>query len=319
MAFSERLWGLYAKKEVTYATDAAPVATDAVMTMEPLWSRITPDYEWANERLEDANSSLLPRASAPPRGRKAMVDIAWRLRGTGSAYSAGNVPEADPLFQACGMGQTVVTTGGSESVTYAPADTGHASATIWGYGANKLYKVVGCRGTFGWAMTPGQLVICRFRMSGLLTADPTETALATQTYDATVPPAAVGVAFGIGAVNPDVASLEFQLGADLKQLNSLNAADGIAEFDMSEFVPALTTTIRTTALGTYDPMADFKAATARNLVWTIGTGVQYNRATMTLNSAQQRRMPRHTFDNAFTAWDMEMLCPSVSLAVQLSS
>src|SRR6266850_8326230 len=98
MAFSEHIFGLYAKKESVYGTDAAPVATDAVKTMEPLWSHITPDYVWANERLMDPTGGLLPHASAPPRGRVAAVEIAWRLRGAGAAYSASVFPEGDPLF-----------------------------------------------------------------------------------------------------------------------------------------------------------------------------------------------------------------------------
>lgn len=312
MGFSEHLWGLYAKKEATYALDAAPTATDAVMTMEPLWSKITPEYEWPNERVNDATSNLLPRASAPPRGRKASLDIAWRARGPGIAYAAGVLPEADPLFQACGMSQTLNLGAGVETATYAPVDTAHASATIWAYSANKLYKLVGCRGTWGWSFPVGELAIFRFRMQGLMTADPTETALATQTYDATIPPAAVGMGLSIGAVDPEAPTGEFQLGATMAQLNSVNAADGISEFDISQFVPTLALTARTTALATYDPMADFKAATGRNVDINLGT-VQYNKAVLTLALATQRRMPRHTTDNGFTAWDMEMLCPSVSL------
>src|SRR5260221_8264683 len=166
-----RLDGLLAKIEGPYGTASVPVVgTDAVRVTDRLWPQLQETYAWRNRRDGVASSSLIPPPPGVPRGRVIALDFGWELKGSrsGGAYSAGNKIEASPILQACECSEALVTTGGSESLTYAHADTAHSSCTIYAYAGGYLYKIVGCRGVWSWPITVGVLTSLRFQMQGIL-------------------------------------------------------------------------------------------------------------------------------------------------------
>src|SRR3990172_7827092 len=95
-----RLDGVLAKVQPTSGTDAAPSnTTDGVRLARRLWSSITVDHAWQNDRHEAASGSIVPLKPAIPRGRHVRLDIFWEAKGAGSDA----VCEAAALFRACGM------------------------------------------------------------------------------------------------------------------------------------------------------------------------------------------------------------------------
>jgi len=278
-----RLDGVSAKIESTYGTDAAPVATaNALRLNGRLWPGTVLDFAMPNSRKDVANSSIVAATPAAARGRKIRFRIPWEIKGAGSAYAANNLPEADPLFQACGFGQTLVTTGGSESVTYAFAATAaHPSATIYGYAAGMLIKAVGCRGTCRITIDAGKIATALFDMQGMVVSDPTDTALPTNfNYDAQLPPPAVGLAMTVGSWSPDSPQVVFDSGNPVEVLESVNGADGIQAIDFGEAMPMLTVVAKTAPIATYTPSVDQKTPTGRALSLVQG-GTQYNKMSIT--------------------------------------
>ncbi len=277
MAVPLRLDGLLAEVEITYGTDPTPVAADdGVRVSERIWSSITIEHAFLNKR-ESASGSILPIAPAARTGRVATLEIAWDMRGAGVAYALTDLPEADPLLRACGLARTDDFTPGTENVIYNQADSGMDSCTIYAYAGTKLIQVVGCRGNMRWPVEAGAFGILRFSMQGMVSSAPTEVALPAITYDAAIPPTAVGMALAVGGWSPDVVSAEFDQGAVLARLPGVNAADGIVSFEIAGAEPTYKLSAKLDTIANYDPWANMAASTGNTITQTLGS-VQYNRA-----------------------------------------
>ena len=298
-----RLDGLLAKVEGTYGTDSVPVVgTDGVRVAQRLWSSLTLSNAWENLRRDIVSGSVYPPIPASPVGRMVSMDIAWECKGAGSDV----VSEAAPLIRACGFSET----DGVSMFTYAIASQPHDSCSIYAYAGGMLFKIVGCRGTLRWAHVPGELGIMRFAMQGLLTADPAASALGVITsYDTTAPLPGVGYALTVGSWSPDVIAAEFIQGANVQRLDSLNATDGIREFDWGLVDPTITLSAKApkdaTVLfdtATYNPYADAKARTSRAIAWTQGN-TQFNRIKLNAPAAYVN-VPKHTDQQDYAGLDL---------------
>lgn len=313
MSVPLRLDGLLAKVETVEGTDAAPVVgTDGVRVSERIWSTMGIEHTFPNRRTS-SSGSILPIAPTARTGRKVNMEIAWDARGTGAAYSSSVLPEADPLLQSCGLARTDDFTGGSENVIYSQADTGHKSCTIWAYSGTKLFKFVGCRGSVRWPIEAGAFGIIRFSMQGIVTAAPTEVANPTITsYDTTIPPTAIGLSESIASWTPDLVSAEFNQNANVVQVPSANAADGIAGFEISEVDPQYTASAKIDTIATFDPWAVMKAATASTLDRTLGTA-QYNRLKFDVTSGAYLESITNSDQDSFAGIDMIFQLVSFSI------
>lgn len=316
MGLPIRLDGLLAKIESVYGTDSVPVVgTDAVRVNQRLWPQLQENYVWRNRRDDAANGSLVPLPPAAARGRIIGLDFLWELKGsrTGGAYSAGNKIEASPLLRACESSETLVTTGGSESLTYAHVDTNHESCSIYAYAGGYLYKAVGCRGVWSWPVNVGVLTNLRFQMQGILTSKTVAALPGGFTYATPSPLAGVNLAMSIGGVwTPDVLTAEFlaQGSTPLQRFDSANAADGVQSFDIGETIqPTFRISAKAVTSG-YDPSVDLNAnpTTVRTLTMQYNT-VQYDKAKLTSNLYITDPI-RNTNQNGFAGWDLEYLSDS---------
>lgn len=298
--------GMLAKVESAYAADPTPTAgANGVRLAERIWSTLRVSHAFPNKRQDHASGTLLPLAPAPKVGQMVELEIAVELRGAGAAYSASVKPDQHPFWMACGHAETLVTTGGSESIAYAYADGSHSSCTVYAYAAGKLYVITGCRGIVRWPITAGELGIVRFTLQGLLAATPTEVALPAITYASPIPPAAANMGLLIGSGpgwSPAFTSAEFAQNAERVRLDSGNATDAIAEFALAQAAPTFRLTAQTTPVATYNPYADAKTPTARTIALTLGA-VQYNRVKLNVTGAYVNA-PVPVAIGQFTGWDL---------------
>lgn len=312
MAFSQNVQGCTAKTEVTYGTDPVPaVGTDGVRVVEAIWPNMDHEYLFLNERTS-ASGGLLPIVPAAPKGRLYRVNLIWDARGTGSAYSGSVLPEASPLFKACGMTETIDTTPSSESVTYTQKDSAHDSCTIYIYADGKLIKLVGCRGTVRWPLDAGNFGRFIFEMQGKLAADPTTVTLPSITYDTTVPPTAVGAGLSVGSWDPDVISAEFVQNAGVVNLPSANATDGIAEIAINAARWEITVNAFSPDLTDYNAWNVVDQVTAQSIDWTLGTA-QYNRFKMAVTSTAYPRPFTHAAQDEFTTMNLVYMLTAGSI------
>lgn len=309
MATPLRLHALAAKKESSYGTDPTPTATDnAVRVNGPLWSTLQVTHQYANLREDAASGGITPVRPGTPKGRIVNLEIAWEAKGGGSAYAASTDIEADPLFQACGYSVAVDTTENAEKVTYTPADTGHASCTIYAWAGGDLYKIVGCRGNLRWPVSAGENGVIFFSMTGMLVANPAAAALPSATYNASLPPAAVGMSFTIDAgssYTPDLLSCEFNLGNVVEVIADGNATDGIHGIEIPERDPVFTCTIRKDALTSYNPWSLHAAGTSHTIDQTLG-GTQYNRLKLDVDESYLGAAPGHVDYQNFAGFSLDL-------------
>jgi hypothetical protein len=314
MPIPMRLDACLAKFQTTAGTDPVPVVgTDGVRVAQRIWPLVGGDYAWENLREETATGTPFRPAPAAKRGRHVIFEVPWEIKGSGVAYSAGVYPEASPLLRACGWAQVGSFGGGAEKYTYTLVGQLHELCTIYLYAGGLLFKVLDCRGTLRWPLTAGETGVMRFQMQGLLPTDPTAAAVpAVSSYDTTDPVAGVSMSLTVGGSwTPDVLTAEYAQGADVQRLDSLNAADGIREFDWAELNPIVTLSAKAPRdgaglfdLATYNPWADAaaKPPMGRTLAWTHGSA-QYNRVKYATATAYVK-MPKHAAQNTFAGIDL---------------
>lgn len=309
--YNLRLEALLAKEESVYATDPTPVAGDGIRVVGRIWEAMSPEYAFPNKREDVVSNSLVKVPAGVPRGRMMSLDFVVQLIGAGVAYSSVTPvrPDMDALLMACGMARTHVDTGAAETVSYALADTGHVSCTIWAYAGGDLFKIVGCRGNWTWEVLAGNLGQIRFQMQGLLSTAPAETAVIAATYDAVIPTAAVAMGLAIvpsggASWTPRLATMSVTPGNVIERLDDINSADGIEQFAIVSQAPRITMAVRKPDLTDYTLYARALSQVLHTIDATLGS-TQYNRAVLDVNAAYLMSDPSHDVDNGHAASGLE--------------
>ena len=296
--------GLLAKEETVYGTDPTPVAaTNGVRGVGRLWPQLGDEFAFPNERDDVAAGSLTEPIPAVPRGHVINLDFSVELKGAGIAYATGSVvPEVDPLLVSCGLARTHDDTASSETVEYAPADTGHLSCTIWAYAGGKLYKINGCRGNMIWDMAAGELGRLRFVMQGMV-ASIAETAQASITYDSVESPAVISMGLAIQGWSPNFAKASLDLGNEVVRLDDGNEADGVEGFFIGDRRMRFMLSARGQDFSDVNPNAIHAARTIQTIAATLGS-VQYNKCGIAVTDSRIWTPPDPVEDNRFTGWDL---------------
>jgi len=267
---------ILAKIESTYNADPTPAtSSDEILVENLAWS-----FEGARMVEREAVRPSLGKLKQVWADTLMQVTFDVELKGAGATYSASVRPEVDVLFRACGLSSTVVTTSGSETVTYAPTSTGHESVTIYYYSDGLLYKLTGCRGTFSLNLEAGSKGMASFTLTGH-TSTPTDVSLATPTYDSAVPPPVINGSFAIDSFAATISALSMDVANEVATPADLSASDGYGEIIITGRDPS----------GSIDPEAELVATEAFVLNWrsntsmALATGdigsVQYNQYSMT--------------------------------------
>lgn len=307
--FASRLDGLLAKLESTYATDPTPVAgTDGVQVEERIFPELGVQWAFENERENAASGSLFSVTPGEPGGRFVTANFSVAARGSGAAYTDPSEVEVDPLLQSCGW--SGVHAGGA--ITYTAGGDSTKSCTLYAYAGNKLYPIVGCRGTFVLSMNPGNIAVYRFTMSGLLNTDPTEVALPSITYQSQIHPAVKNTSLSIGAyATARVAALELDAGVTVQRMDGVLAAEGVDEFAITRHAPRLRYTAYVDALSSFNPYADAEARTNKTFDMTVG-GTANNRFDIDINNSVFAT-PSHVEQQEHTAYEIEHICTDAAI------
>jgi hypothetical protein len=292
----ERVQSLVAKIESSEGVDVSPGTGDAVRPAGSIG--IQDGAEVANGR-DDAISETIDRLGPLPLSAKWVeLTIPVHLRGYGSAYSASNLPESDVLNRICGLSQTVVTTGGSESVTYELRSTGQESATLKWYADGMLHALLGCRGTVAFSAPAGDALMATYTVRGIYVL-PTDTSLVAGTYDTTVPPlfkASSSLSFN-GVTSLVVRNFEAALNGTIAPRLNANASDGLAGFHITQRDPTASFRCEAPLAATSDFRTLRDAATAVVLDVTVGA-TQYNRVKFHFDKFTPRTVER-SYDQGF--------------------
>lgn len=309
--YSLKLQAVSVEEEVTYGTDPTPTAGEAIRVVGFIWPGMSFEYAFPNKRDDVFTNSLVPVAPGIPAGRICALEFEVQAIGAGAAYASATPvrPDMDALLMACGLSRTHDDSAGTESVSYALADTGHKSCTIWAYAAGDLFKVVGCRGNVVWDCTAGNLGKMRFTMSGMLSTAPAETAVLAGTYDAVIPPAAKGMSLAIvpsggGSWTPRAARFSVTPGNRIARLDDVNSSDGIEMFSIVGREPRFNLTCRKPDLSDYTLYARSLSRVLHTIDATLGS-TQYNRVDVDINAGYLINDPTPGEENELASVDLE--------------
>ena len=220
-----------AKIESTYGIDPTPVAAnDAILVTNPV---AKPVGELLQRNHDRPSLSPLQHSIGM---KEYEITFETELKGSGTCNAGGatDIPEIDPLLQACGLAQTLTaeTTGGAGdgSIVYDPASTGHKSVALYMYEDGIIKKILGCRGSMSANLEAGKHGILNWTFRGFY-ATPVDGAIASgAAYDNTAPQPFLSAALTMGGYSAAVQSLAFDLANEIGKRIDANNANGIAEF-----------------------------------------------------------------------------------------
>lgn len=241
---------LLAKVESTYNTDAVPTEADNAILIE--------DLNWSPEGLRmvdrPAIRSSLGALQQVYGGSLLNVSFTAEVKGSGAA---GTPPELGALFLGCAMAETIVA---STSVTYKPASDSQSSLTFYIYEDGTLIKLTGCRGTCEMIGEVGARMMASFTFTGHFDG-PADVAIASPTYDSTVPPILINGNFTIGGFGAIIQAANINLGLTVEVPPNLSATDGYGEVLVTSRDVNGSINPEQTLVAAKDFMAEFKAGT----------------------------------------------------------
>lgn len=212
--------------EVLTATETGILATAA---------EYTPDIQMLPREVILASFSKLPDL---PGARLAQISFSAEVMGRGVAYSAIVKPRLSPYLRACGLQETVVTTGGQEKVSYQRASANIPSLTLAlldndDAGGAVIKKIAGARGNVKLRGEVGKQLYADFTFTGVY-LDVADGALLSASYDSVMPPQLLAAQFALGAFSPVVNSFEVDLGNRVTGRPDINSASGYKSFVISD-------------------------------------------------------------------------------------
>jgi len=276
MALRSRNVSILAKVESSYGVDVTPAATDGLYAVVGGLPEIVQE---ANTLNDVSRGGVLSKMQpAPPGPRSYRLSLKVPLRGRGAAYSSAVKPKVSPLLRACGFTETLVTTGGSESVSYKPRSTGWESISLYCYLDGMLFKLLGSRGSVNFTMRTGGIAFAEFTFDGFY-ADPTDTAIVVPTGEPNLqPPTFVSSAFQMGVANyaAPFQSINVDMKNQISILPDSTKADGVGSIEIVDRIPDGSFDPEAALVATFNYYSAWKAQTLQDLTWQLGAA-QYNR------------------------------------------
>lgn len=262
---------LLAKIESTYGVDPTPApGTNAILVNDP---KIKVSGEVLQR--EFARSSLSPLA--PVIGMKEVeVSFSTELKGPGTANQGGadDIPEIDPLLQACALSPTFTaeTTGGAGDgyIVYNPVSDSIKSVAMYLYLDGLLHKILGAAGNLSAKIEAGKYGVIDWTFKGLY-SDPTDSAIASgAVFNAQKPKPFMNAGFTIGAYAGIIQALNFDLANEISKRVSANSADGVLGFSITDRGTKGSINPEAVTRATYDFWTKWKAGTGQALSATVG-------------------------------------------------
>lgn len=162
---------------MTYGTDPVPVpGANAILVSSP---EVKVDGERLVREFDSATLGALGHVIGI---KSATVTFSTELKGSGTANAggAGDVPEIDPLLQACGFALTATAESGGGvgdgDLTYDPVSTNRKSVTLYIYLGDVLHKITGAYGNFSLDLNAGKHGVINWEFQGLY-IKPTDAAI----------------------------------------------------------------------------------------------------------------------------------------------
>ncbi len=217
---------LLAELEVTEGTDPVPTPALNSILISDLVVKVNGELLTRNF----SRPSLSPLAHVIGLSD---VDVTFKteLKGSGSADGglAADVPEIDPLLQACGFAVTL-NAGPAGDITYDPASDSLKTVTLYSYPDGLLHKIHACRGSVAFNADAGKFGELSWTFKGLYIT-PTDAPIpAGAVFNQEKPPPFLNANLTFDGYSPVVQSFAFDLANDIQRREDANSAEGVIGF-----------------------------------------------------------------------------------------
>lgn len=215
-----------AKIETTYGVDAVPVpaSNNAILAgdLEVTAVSRSLDRNYTKHVYGSKDKLIIGE------GLKISFSTELRCNPAWPAPNPTEPPDIGPLFRACNLSQTIVTTTGLECVKYLPNSSQEGeSITIYYYQDGMLFKALGCTGKPSMEVKTNEYSTIKWEFTGLYGGPVTNTFPAAFTYSRATPPRLYSAAFTIDSYAAVIDSFKLSIENDIAKRPSANEATGI--------------------------------------------------------------------------------------------
>lgn len=247
---------ILANVEPSYQGAVALTGADAVLVENLSYS--------FNHRMQEQNpvGPTLNNAKEMIYGGGLMtVTFEVKIKGSGTA---GTAPEVGPLLRMCGHSETIVPV---TSVAYSPVSSSTESGKIEIYEDGTKYTLTGCAGTSEFNCPVGEAGVISFSITGHYAKS--DAAVASPTYDSTVPAPFINAAFSVDSYSAVIAALQISGGQSVITPPAPQNADGYGTIEIASRNVTGSIDPEATLVATYDWLGKLESGAT----FTIDTGV----------------------------------------------
>lgn len=281
------------KIEGTYGTDSVPTpAANAMLSFE---GSVTFEADKLERKQDRAYFGADPFVLV---GKRAMVEFDIEMLG---ASTLGITAPIAPVLRACGHGEALVA---STSATYAPVSSGFPSASIYFYHADRLFTILGARGSIEWTVEVKGYAKGRAKFTGLIAAaSPSQASVGAVTLTAFQTPPAVEtetLTVTCGGVTLNAIGVTFSQNNDVK----IFEGSELREATIVERMPSgvLKVFDDQATLGAFNPWSLANAHTDQAIEVTVGlTATRIARLQIPL---AQLEYPKPTNQDGAIVWEI---------------
>lgn len=248
-----RVSAIAAKIEAVSGTDSVPTLAANAVNFIGLPPELAVLYLEDGDRSDVVYGGMGGEiARSAPAGRYGTIRIRMEAKGNNLGYNETGTQfaECDAFLRAAGYDNV--------SGVYSSLDDALETMTLYCWTASKLFKLVGCVVTRARLdMTMNRRAFWEFDVQGVMTADPTQTAMGAVTLSQVIPPIFANSAVVLGALNYAaglyVKALAYERTSTLATRGAAGAPDGIVGFALTGGKARLSLTMEQTPLATFDP------------------------------------------------------------------
>lgn len=251
--------GVLLKDEVSYnaGSPTLAAATDGFLIhLEDRASLPVAEIRYLHDGSRGLNPGNLGIARRnQQRGRNMTISLAAVSRGGGAAYSATVLPSLHRLLKAAGFDAAIVTTPGTEKVTYTPTAPDTIGASLAGefYARKEKFRAQGILANWSWEFSDGAPPVHTFPLVGTMPDDVADAALPVITYpEETIEPSPGALAAltlgNLTAANARILTASFAWNREFDRQRGTDSAGKHQGFIPGGRTPELTIQLEATAL-----------------------------------------------------------------------
>ncbi len=258
---------IWSKRETTYGTDPIMTSADGLLPWD-----INLDIKGEALFRDVLRDTLSPIAHVI--GLKE-VELSFKteIKGMNAVTSTGSF-ELDDLLSGCGF-NTGVYTGTTTVYSLVSNDSSMNSLSFYVHvgdsNSGNRHKITGARGTVKFNLQAGKYGVAEWKFNGIYNSVVAATLPGLSSVTALQPPIVYNSSFQIAGFSPVCSAAEIDMAVNVSRRESLNAAQGVHSFRITERKPKLSFDLDAVVESSYAQWANWEAGLVATWAIQVGT------------------------------------------------